>query len=672
MAKSVFIYPCDSYIGRTICKVFVPGDPGSSAAQRALLLTSDVAVYDLLGNEGATRDAVVAMAGQPQPGGREALFVAVSSPLVWAATRPHPDSVFAAAAAAAAEGGDVGPSVPGTATGADGGGDGPWAGARRSLEGDGGAAAGGSSRRSGEGEGVAAEGSGGGAAPALAALGTHDGFTPPMSPTERERAERAAAAAIADGGVPTWLGAGRVTARTLGALLAAALADPRCAARCRGFVLDGFPRSAGQARGAFFTLKAAEGGPPPPPALEPSHAGKHHKGKPAADKAPPGTPPAPAAPPPPPPPSADGFEVPPGFKLQPNPLTAPTHVLELEAGEEALRVRLAAINAAVEEAGSRLSSEPSMLSDFGGKAAAAAARGAKGGKKGGDGAKELPAHPGTPANGAAAAPAPGSVAAAVAAAAASLAAVPPTLPALPALEAAVEAFVGPPHNFEGFPPPLARRPSRAAAGAGEAGGDVEDGEEEEAEADAAALLAERDARAAASAAEKLAPAIAAAAAAAESSYDLRLRGGRGEAVRRYLIQRVMPVVTKALAEVALAHGTSLPALPAGRTITGTGGGGTGAGDGEGSGGGAAAAGSSGGDGGHEARQAMLAVARALQAAAAEEEARFVDPYKDEAYGVQLAKIEAKKAREAARAAAAAAKAEREAAARQQAVEAGAA
>lgn len=46
-------------------------------------------------------------------------------------------------------------------------------------------------------------------------------------------------------------GTGRVSARTLGLMLAAAAADPRVAAR--GFVLDGFPRSAAQARAAFFT-----------------------------------------------------------------------------------------------------------------------------------------------------------------------------------------------------------------------------------------------------------------------------------------------------------------------------------------------------------------------------------------------------------------------------------
>jgi hypothetical protein len=40
-------------------------DSDVAAAQKQLLLTADIVVYDLLGNERATRDAVVQLAQQP-------------------------------------------------------------------------------------------------------------------------------------------------------------------------------------------------------------------------------------------------------------------------------------------------------------------------------------------------------------------------------------------------------------------------------------------------------------------------------------------------------------------------------------------------------------------------------------------------------------------------------
>lgn len=47
---------------------------------------------------------------------------------------------------------------------------------------------------------------------------------------------------------------------------------------------------------------------------------------------------------------ADVLELPTTMKLVPNPLTAPTHIIELEVGEEELRARMAAVGAAADEA----------------------------------------------------------------------------------------------------------------------------------------------------------------------------------------------------------------------------------------------------------------------------------------------------------------------------------
>nr|BBC28438.1 flagellar associated protein [Yamagishiella unicocca] len=638
--------------------------------------------------------------------------------------------------------------------------------------------------------------------PAVAAAA---GLNPAMDPSLLRTAQAEVAAGLGGGGKDKdrdkegggWLAAGgRVAARTLGALLASALAEPRAAARCRGFVLDGFPRSAAQARAAFHLLQPdEEAAAAAAMAAEQSHAklGGHKSKGGAAGPAAPGTPGNPGA-------SSDVFEVPAGMRLVPNPLTAPTHVVELDAEEEDLRARLAAIGAAAEEAVTRLSGEVSALSELDKKGAGA--RKAAGGGPGGAGAKggggvprevalaaalghnteagfvrrwtsyqswraedaedrrtriaaaqaaweaeqarraeerereaaesrtlkakrrraraaaaagtgcgggsgaagggdgdnaalgtdgvqgpedcsaaqpldaQLPEHGGlmalslaggarharlpNPAGeegpmvtisvqpplavlsaagvgaaaAAAAAAGPTSIAAAVSSAGAQASA-PAPLPPLAALERQVAGvFLGSPHNFDGFPPAAHRSTPTAFAS---------EGLGEEAQGAEADFDVRREAAATAASGSVTGP-MAAAGTGAEASYSLRWRGGRGESVRRYLLQHVVPVVTAALAEVAL-------------TRIGAGGGGPEETEAYHGGGG---------------KEALLHVARALQAAADAEEAGFVDPYADESYGIQLAKIEAKAAREAARAAAAAAKAEREAAARQQATEDGAA
>nr|ADI46823.1 FAP75f [Volvox carteri f. nagariensis] len=609
-------------------------DSDAATAQKQLLLTADVVIYDLLGNERATRDAVVQLAQQPY-GGREVLFVAVSSPLVWAATRPSPTSLFTAGAGAAASPPSGSSSASSAAAGGGGavagasgewggGGEGddddegeegvrgeaeaPWAGAgrggpaaqgtgtgsvdsedselgagRSGLAGDDGLwgpppARGGGAHRTisspavaptfrapddvprrlpaaparaalaveqlvmragrrgklrtavvcpgllyGEGEddltfcnaykaawalqswstrgfaaaaGVAAAavadatagwGAAGGpprllvygrgtnvlptlhvadlaaylvvlaggllahlpgvvaeflaarsltplrllvtgpplsgkthlarrlahryglsyinvplllAAVADPAVATAAGLTPVTDPALLRSAQ--AEVAMGPSGTPNpkqlekekdrdkdregapplgWLPTGgRVSARTLGSLLAAVLADPRCPARCRGFVLDGFPRSAAQARAAFYSVQVDEAAVAAL-ALEQSHASvrgakltpgsKSHRererhgtlaaspsnpalaaqGALAALSAPLGGG------------YADLFDLPPATKLVPNPLTAPTHVIELEAGEEELRNRLGALMTSAEEAVSKMAAETGMLTE---------------------------------------------------------------------------------------------------------------------------------------------------------------------------------------------------------------------------------------------------------------------------------------------------------------------
>ncbi|GLI62852.1 hypothetical protein VaNZ11_005580 [Volvox africanus] len=189
---------------------------------------------------------------------------------------------------------------------------------------------------------------------------------PSSSPNPKEKEKEK------EGPNPGWLPTGgRVSARTLGALLAAALADPRCAARCRGFVLDGYPRSAAQARAAFYTLQVDEAAMAAM-AAEQSHAklGPHksHRGDRGGDRAAslvatPSTPNVAAALTATLGGCADILDVPPAMKLVPNPLTAPTHVIELDVTEAELRARLAAVIAAADEAVTRVTGEPSTLSD---------------------------------------------------------------------------------------------------------------------------------------------------------------------------------------------------------------------------------------------------------------------------------------------------------------------
>ncbi|GLC47522.1 hypothetical protein PLESTM_002095100 [Pleodorina starrii] len=661
---------------------------------------------------------------------------------------------------------------------------------------------------------------------------------------------------------PGWLQTGgRVSAKTLGALLASALADPRVTARCRGFVLDGFPRSAAQARAAFYSLQVDEAAVAALEAEQSKAAIKGHKShKGARDMGLSANPSTPklgggdrggvdaaavagglaggGA-------YSDVLEVPPTHRLVANPLTAPTHVIELDVGEEELRGRLAALAAAAEEAVTRVTGEAGQSSDAdkkgpgtpskktpgggggaGGKgaasgvvarevllaaalghnveagfgrrltaygnwraedaadlrsrvaaaqaaweaerarqeaeaarlaaeastlkakrrraraAAAAAAAAASGGPtvtisgeddgddvaaaNGPDVAAaevpppsppELPQHGGLvalslgaggatyarlpnptspegplltipvqppppaalvasgPAAATSGAAGPTSIAGTVAAAAQAVvaAAPPPPPPPLPALERSVEALLGPPHNLDGFPEPGATPPLAAAAAAPPPPPAVAAADPPAAKVGSVAV----EVAAAAGSGDVAAtggPAAAAVEAGADASYAYRWRGSRGAAVRRYMLRHVIPVVTAALAEVALARtGGPVPTVAAAAAMAACSGGGAEPGSHPATPptpaqsvpgtpgsvtGGAGGPGSSG-------KEALLHVARALAAAAEAAEAAFVDPYSDPSYAIQLAKIDAKAAREAARAAVAAAKAEREAAARQQ-------
>ncbi len=216
---------------------------------------------------------------------------------------------------------------------------------------------------------------------------------------------------------------------------------------------------------------------------------------------------------------------------------------------------------------------------------------------------------------------PGSVAAAVGAAAEAAAAV-WELPRLPHAERLVAEALGAPHNFNGFPPgeqplePAPEQPPQQADAAGAAEQEVPAAEPSHAHI---SLAGHAELPAA------LADAATAAAAGAEACYGQQLRSGRAAALRRAL-GVVGQEVAAALAEVALQHGAAV-ADPTKASP-------------------------------HAARDALLAVARALLAAADAGEGAFVDPYTSPVYEVQLSKIAAKAEREAARAAAAAAKADR--------------
>nr|BCL66211.1 flagellar associated protein [Volvox reticuliferus]BCL66279.1 flagellar associated protein [Volvox reticuliferus] len=222
------------------------------------------------------------------------------------------------------------------------------------------------------------------AAAADAAVATAAGLSPSLDASLLRQAQLEVAAGPSsapnpkekekekEGPNPGWLPTGgRVSARTLGALLASALSDPRCAARCRGFVLDGYPRSAAQARAAFYTLQVDEAAMAAM-AAEQSHAklGSHksHRGDRGGDRAAslvatPSTPNVAAALTATVGGCADILDVPPAMKLVPNPLTAPTHVIELDVAEEELRARLAAVIAAADEVVTRVTGEPSTLAD---------------------------------------------------------------------------------------------------------------------------------------------------------------------------------------------------------------------------------------------------------------------------------------------------------------------
>ncbi|GFH20482.1 uncharacterized protein HaLaN_17610 [Haematococcus lacustris] len=111
--RKAYIYPADSYLGQSLGPALkasgfevlggclsehVPeylessyriGSPAESAAKKQFLALADVVVHEMHGHEQAARDAVVHMNRQPF-GGRHQLYLGVSTPLVWAATRPAP------------------------------------------------------------------------------------------------------------------------------------------------------------------------------------------------------------------------------------------------------------------------------------------------------------------------------------------------------------------------------------------------------------------------------------------------------------------------------------------------------------------------------------------------------------------------------------------------------
>eukprot|EP00798_Chlamydomonas_sp_ICE-L_P027156 gene27156-2391_t len=99
MSKKVFLYPCDSFLGRNLGPVLeergyeVLGafngsqPPAFASTAYKFLQIADVVVVEILGNEKAARDSAVHMANQPF-GGREQTLIGISNPLTWASTRP--------------------------------------------------------------------------------------------------------------------------------------------------------------------------------------------------------------------------------------------------------------------------------------------------------------------------------------------------------------------------------------------------------------------------------------------------------------------------------------------------------------------------------------------------------------------------------------------------------
>eukprot|EP00201_Polytomella_parva_P020640 CAMPEP_0175046398 /NCGR_PEP_ID=MMETSP0052_2-20121109/5012_1 /TAXON_ID=51329 ORGANISM="Polytomella parva, Strain SAG 63-3" /NCGR_SAMPLE_ID=MMETSP0052_2 /ASSEMBLY_ACC=CAM_ASM_000194 /LENGTH=148 /DNA_ID=CAMNT_0016310147 /DNA_START=111 /DNA_END=553 /DNA_ORIENTATION=- len=137
--KSVFVYPCNSHIGKEICKYYAEsgvtvtgGCPSGTlppsnndivssyydeasddweSARRQLLMISDAVIVEMLGYETSIYQIISVLLRLPF-GGSEKVFVGISNPLAWAMTKPLPrpgppdsdsnDMTAAAAAAAAA------------------------------------------------------------------------------------------------------------------------------------------------------------------------------------------------------------------------------------------------------------------------------------------------------------------------------------------------------------------------------------------------------------------------------------------------------------------------------------------------------------------------------------------------------------------------------------------
>ncbi|KAF5836503.1 hypothetical protein DUNSADRAFT_5889 [Dunaliella salina] len=111
--NTVFIHPVDNYLGKSLGAAFKArgyevlgahlGDAppsylsgsykiGSSAevqTRKQFLALASVVVYELHNYAHAVRDAAVQLTSQPF-GGRQQVFIGVTTPLVWAATRPPP------------------------------------------------------------------------------------------------------------------------------------------------------------------------------------------------------------------------------------------------------------------------------------------------------------------------------------------------------------------------------------------------------------------------------------------------------------------------------------------------------------------------------------------------------------------------------------------------------
>ncbi|KAG1662272.1 hypothetical protein FOA52_002161 [Chlamydomonas sp. UWO 241] len=143
----------------------------------------------------------------------------------------------------------------------------------------------------------------------------------------------------------------RVSGQSMAGLLRGRLACVRT--RNRGYVLDGFPRSLAMAKHAFTRVvlmtpeEAAEARADAEAAAAMAHATTGKGAKDAGKGGAKGAAAAAAA-------DADaGPEVPPGSRLAAHPEYAPSHVMSLECGEEELRARLAAVEAAEGEAANK-------------------------------------------------------------------------------------------------------------------------------------------------------------------------------------------------------------------------------------------------------------------------------------------------------------------------------